>query len=138
VSRSLAELLLDYGEGYIGAGHLCWSPGEVMLLLTDWLPRKTILDADQRAALPDVLRAWLRFTLTQRNIDPQWIGPVVEAVDAYLPIFRDAFDDETAWGPAKQVAATLTERGVDLTDRHAVDNAIHQLNAEQLAHRLLP
>jgi len=138
VSRSLAELLVDYGEGYIGADPLCWSPGEVMLLLTDWLPRKTILDADQRTALPDVLRQWLRFALTQRGIDPDWIGPVVDAVDTYLPVFHDAFDDETAWGPAKQVAAALTERGVDLTDRHAVDNAIHQLNAEQLAHRLLP
>jgi hypothetical protein len=138
VSRSLAELLVDYGEGYIGPGPLCWSPGEVMLLLTDWLPRKTILDADQRTALPDVLRQWLRFALTQRGIDPDWIGPVVDAVDTYLPVFHDAFDDETAWGPAKQVAAALTERGVDLTDRHAVDNAIHQLNAEQLAHRLLP
>ncbi|WP_293010601.1 hypothetical protein [Mycobacterium sp.] len=138
VSRSLAELLLDYGEGYIGAGPLCWSPGEVMLLLTDWLPRKTILDADQRAALPDVLRRWVRFALTQHGLDPEWIAPVVDAVDTFLPVFHDAFDDETAWGPAKQIAAALTERGIDLTDRHAVDNAIHQLNAEQLAHRLLP
>ncbi len=138
VSRSLAELLVDYGEGYIGAGPLCWSPGEVMLLLTDWLPRKTILDADQRTTLPDVLRQWLRFALTQRGIDPDWIGPVVDAVDTYLPVFHDAFDDETTWGPAKQVAAALTERGVDLTDPNAVDDAIHQLNAEQLARRLLP
>lgn len=138
VSRSLAELLLDYGEGYIGAGPLCWSPGEVMVLLTDWLPRKAILDADQRAALPDVLRRWLRFALTQRDISPEWIGPVVDAVDTYLPFFRDAFDNETAWGPAKQVAAALTERGIDLTDPHAIDSAIHQLNAEQLAHQLLP
>lgn len=138
VSRSLAELLVDYGEGYIGAGPLCWSPGEVMVLLTDWLPRKAVLDVDQRAALPDVLRAWLRFALTRRDISPDWIGPVVDAVDTYLPVFEDAFDDETAWGPAKQVAAALTERGIDLTDRHAVDNAIHRLNAEQLAHQLLP
>ncbi len=138
VSRSLAELLLDYGEGYIGAGHLCWSPGEVIVLLTDWLPRKAILDADQRAALPDLLRAWLCFALTRRDISPEWIGPVVDAVDTYLPVFEDAFDNETAWGPAKQVAAALTERGIDLTDPHAVDNAIHQLNAEQLAHQLLP
>ena len=70
VSRSLAELLLDYGEGYIGAGPLCWSPGEVMVLLTDWLPRKAILDADQRAALPVVLRRWLHFALSQRDISP--------------------------------------------------------------------
>jgi hypothetical protein len=64
-------------------------------------------------------------------------GPVVEAVETYLPVFEDAFDNETAWGPAKQVAAALTERGIDLTDQRAVDNAIHQLNAEQLAHQLL-
>ena len=138
VSRSLAELLLDYGEGYIGAGPLCWSPGEVMMLLTDWLPRKAILDADQRAALPAVLRRWLRFALTQRDTSPEWIGPVLDAVDTYLPVFEDAFDNETAWGPAKQVAAALTERGIDLTDPHAIDNAIHQLNAEQLANQLLP
>ncbi|MDV6244811.1 hypothetical protein [Rhodococcus opacus] len=138
VSRSLAELFLDYGDGYIGAGPLCWSPGEVMLLLTDWLPRKAVLDADQRNALPFVLRRWLTFALTQQGIDRQWISVVVDAVDTFLPEFHDAFDDETAWGPAKQVAAALAERGVDLTDRHAVDDAIRQLNAEQLAHRLMP
>ena len=138
VSRSLAELFLDYGDGYIGAGALCWSPGEVMLLLTDWLPRKAVLDADQRNALPFVLRRWLTFALTQQGIDRQWISVVVDAVDTFLPEFHEAFDDETAWGPAKQVAAALAERGVDLTDRHAVDDAIRQLNAEQLAHRLMP
>ena len=138
VSRLLAELFLDYGAGYIDSGPLCWSPGEVMMLLTDWLPRKAVLDADQRIALPDVLRRWLTFALAQRGIDPRWIAPVVEAVDTYLPTFHDAFDDESSWGPAKQIAAALTERGVDLTDRRAVDNAIHELNAEQLAHRLLP
>jgi hypothetical protein len=63
-------------------------------------------------------------------------GPVVEAVETYRPVFEDAFDNETAWGPAKQVAAALTKRGIDLTDQRAVDNAIHQLNAEQLAHPL--
>jgi hypothetical protein len=50
------------------------------------------------------------------------------------PSFKDAFDNETAGGPAQQVTAAIPERGVDLIDRHAVDNAIHQLNAEQLAH----
>jgi hypothetical protein len=136
VTRSLTGLFLDYGEGYIGSGPLCWSPGEVMLLLTDWLPRKAILDADQRQALPDILRQWLTFALTQRGIDPRWITPVLEAVDTHLPEFRDAFDDHAAWGPAKQIAAALTDRGVDLTDRQAVDDAVRALNAERLAQRL--
>ena len=64
--------------------------------------------------------------------------PVVEAIETYLSVFEDALHNETAWGPAKQVAAALTDRGIDLTDPHAIDSAIHQLNAEQLAHQLLP
>jgi hypothetical protein len=136
VTRSLAGLFLDYGEGYIRSGPLCWSPGEVMLFLTDWLPRKAILDAEQRQALPDTLRQWLAFALTQRGTDPRWITPVVEAVDTHLSEFRDAFDDHAAWGPAKEIAAALAERGVDLTDQQAVEEAIHGLNAERLAKRL--
>ena len=61
---------------------------------------------------------------------------MVEAVDTCLPEFRDAFDDRTAWGPAKEIAAALADRGVDLTDQQAVEGAIHALNAERLARRL--
>jgi hypothetical protein len=136
VTRSLAELFLGYGEGYIRSGALCWSPDAVMLFLTDWLPRKGILDREQRSALPEVLRQWLTFALTERGIDPEWISPVLEAVDTHLPEFRHAFDDRTTWGPAKQIATALSDRGVDLTDRQAVENAVHALNAEQLARRL--
>jgi hypothetical protein len=136
VTQSLANLFLDYGEGHIQSGPLCWSPDEVMLFLTDWLPRKAVLDADQRQALPDTLRQWLTFALAHRGIDPQWIAPVVEAVDTHLDEFRDAFGDHTAWGPAKQIAAALSDRGIDLTDQQAVEEAIHVLNAERLARRL--
>jgi hypothetical protein len=41
------------------------------------------------------------------------ISPVVEAVYTYLPTFRDHFDDGGSWGHAKQIAAALTDRGVD-------------------------
>lgn len=136
VTRSLAGLFLDYGDGYIRSGPLSWSPGEVMLFLTDWLPRKAILDAGQRQALPDALREWVTFALAQRGIGPRWITPVAEAVDTHLPEFRAAFDDHTAWGPAKEIAAVLAERGVDFTDQQAVEDTIHALNAERLA-RLL-
>jgi hypothetical protein len=136
VTRSLANLFLNYGEGYIRSGPLCWSPDEVMLFLTDWLPRKAVLDADQRQALPDTLRQWLTFALAHRSVDPRWITPVVEAVDANLDEFRGAFDDHTAWGPAKEIAAALSDRGVDFTDQQAVEEAMHALNAERLARRL--
>jgi hypothetical protein len=106
------------------------------MFLGDWLPRKAILDAGQREALPAALRRWVRFALQRRGVDPRWIEPVVAAVDEYLPMFTDAFDDERSWGPAKQIVAELTARGVDVTDRAAVDAAIGELNAEKLARRL--
>ena len=136
VTRSLAEVFVDFGEGYMNQV-LAWSPGWVGTFLSDWLPRKAALDAEQRAALPEALRRWVRYALDRRGVDPEWITPVVEAVDEYLPDFEEAFDDETAWGPAKQVAAALAARGVDLTDHDAVQRAMRELNAENLARRLI-
>ena len=133
VVRSLAEMFLDYGEGYMITGPLSWSPDWVGLFLTDWLPRKGVLGAAQRAALPEVLRRWIRFALGRRGVEPKWITPVVEAVDTYLPEFTEAFGDNAAWGPAKQIAAELAARGVDPTDQEAVEAAMSALNAERLA-----
>jgi len=137
VVRSLGEMFLDYGEGYMTSGPLCWSPAWVGLFLSDWLPRKAVLDAEQRVALPEMLRRWIRLALLGRGIDLEWITPVVEAVDTYLPGFTEAFDDTAAWGPAKQIAAELAARGVDLSDQEAVDGAVRALNAERLARHLI-
>jgi hypothetical protein len=112
-------------------------PDWVGIFLTDWLPRKTFLDPDQRAALPETLRRWLDFALRRRGVDPRWIEPVLAAVDTFLPEFLAALDDESSWGPAKQIAAELTARGVDPTDKAAVDAAIGELNAARLAQRLI-
>ncbi len=136
VVRSLAELFLDYGEGYMTSGPLCWSPVWVELFLTDWLPRKAVLDTEQRSALPQVLRRWLQFALRLRGVHPDWITPVVEAVDRHLPEFAEAFDDTAAWGPAKQIATELAAQGVDLSDKDAVDDGVRALNAERLARYL--
>jgi hypothetical protein len=56
---------------------------------------------------------------------------VVEAVDPRLLEFQDAFDDRAACGPARVITAALVERGTDLADRQAVEEAIHALNAER-------
>jgi hypothetical protein len=137
VTRSLAEVFLDYGDGYLGEAPLGWSPGAVLLFLLDWLPRKVSLDHDQQAALPDVLRHWLRFALTRRQVPEEWIVPVLEAVEQNLAEFRAAYDEDSNWGPAKTVAAYLTGRGIDLTDNDAVQSAMREYNAEQLAPRLI-
>jgi hypothetical protein len=135
--RSVADLFIDYGDGYVHGGHLAWSPGEVELFLADWLPRKAVLDAEQLAVLPDALRRWVRFALELRGVEEEWIEPVVAAVEEFEEQFRTSYDDEASWGPARQVVALLQERGVDLDDQAAVEQAIQAFNAEQLARRLL-
>ncbi len=135
--RRLADLFLDYGDGYLGSRPLGWSPEAVEVFLTDWLLRKAFLDAAERAALPDALRSWVRFALERRGVPEEWITPVSEAVDEWLPEFERAVDDESSWGPAKQIAAELETRGIDITDKAAVNDVVRQLNAENLARRLL-
>jgi hypothetical protein len=134
--RSLADLFVDYGDGYLNNRPLGWCPDAVAMFLADWLPRKAFLDADERIALPDALRSWLRFALERRGVADEWITPVTAMVDEWLPQFEHAVDDETSWGPAKQIAAELQARGIDPRDKDAVDGVIGQLNAERLANRL--
>ena len=134
--RRLAELFLDYGDGYLNHRPLGWSPDAVAMFLADWLPRKAFLDEDDRAALPGALRSWLRFALRRRGVADEWITPVTAAVDTWLPQFEQAFDDDTSWGPAKQIAAELQAAGIDPRDTDAVDAVIGRLNAERLADRL--
>ena len=133
----LSSVCLDYGTGYMPTGYLCWSPAQVEYFLTDWLPRKAHLDADDRAALPGVLRAWVRFALERRDVPAEWITPVVGAVEDCLPGFAEAVDDTSSWGPAKQLVARLESMGIDLSDQDAVDGAIRAVNAENLARRVL-
>jgi hypothetical protein len=136
VLRSLADIFIDFGDAYLRDRPLGWSPDAVSTFLADRLSRKVALDSEQRAALPEALRRWLRFGLRRRGVEQEWIDPVVAAVDDWLPAFLESFDDESSWGPAKQVATELQARGVDLTDKAAVDHAIRALNAENLARRL--
>jgi hypothetical protein len=137
VTRSVAGYCIDYGDGYIAGGVLAWSPDEVELFLLDWLPRKTMLDAEQSAAVPAVTRAWVQFALTRAGLEQRWIDPVVAAVDECADEFAEANADEAAWGPSKQVLMDLVARGVDLSDPDELEAGMRAYNAEQLARRAL-
>jgi hypothetical protein len=66
-------------------------------------------------------------------VEDRWIEPVVAAADEHLPEFEQAFGDPAAWGPTKAIVAEMERRGVDLSDRAAVNEAIGAINAENLA-----
>lgn len=129
------EIFLDYGVNYLHRDPLAWGPMDVMLFLLDYVPRKVVLEPADRDALPPRLVDWVRFALSERGTDPRWHEPVVAAVHEHTDEFFAAYADESNWGPARQLADWLSQQGVDLTDREAVDDAVGQWNATGLARR---
>jgi hypothetical protein len=130
--RFIAERAHTYGQDYMHVPH-AWSPTWVALFLGDWLPRKTHLDADDRAALTETLRRWLRFALNRRGVNPQWIGRVVDAVDENLDEYTAAVDTPPH---ARELAAELERRGIDVGDPDAVARVASEINARFLALRV--
>jgi hypothetical protein len=130
ITRHVADLCIDYGDGYIAGGVFAWSPAEVEIFLVDWLPRKAILDAETTDAVPAVLRGWVAFCLGRIGLEPQWIDRAVAAVDTYAGEFAELSGDESSWGASKQILTGFLERGVDITDEDQLAAAIEEYNAE--------
>jgi hypothetical protein len=119
----LAHHLVDLRSDYEGRP-LRWSPIVVGLLLGDLAPRKLLLGADEAAALPAVLRAYVRFSAQRTGLDQALVDEIVAAVDEMEPAFLDRIGDPAVAGPAKTVLAALQARGVDLGDLDALNEAL--------------
>lgn len=130
--RVLGDTFLQFGEGYL-TEVLAWGPGAVETFMLDWVHRKVLLEPEVNDALPEVLRAWVRFVLARRGCPKADVAPVLRAVRECEDGYRERLGD--AGGPAKQVLSRLLADGTDLHDRGAVQAALASYNAEQLARR---
>jgi len=115
----------DFGDG----DPLRWSPTVIELFMLDYLPRKITLSADEIDVLPEVLTAWVRFALTKRGLEEQFIEEAAQAVDDFAGEFREAMDDEGNFGPAKSIFRALKADGVDVLDQDAVDAWLKDFNS---------
>ncbi len=122
LAHHLVGLRCDY-EGR----PLRWSPTVVALLLTDLAPRKLLLDSDQAAALPAVLRAFVLFAGERTGLEPDFVDEILATVDEAEPKFLELMGDPAAAGPAKAVLAALRARGVPLDDPDAIAAALDNL-----------
>lgn len=109
-----------------------WSPNVVGMLLVDLAPRKLLLDPDDAAALPTVLRAFVRFAAERTGLDTIFVDEILAAVDEAEPEFHDRIGDPGAAGPAKAMLAALQARGVDLDDLDAVNATLQELGPMKL------
>ncbi|MFI7129559.1 hypothetical protein ACIBQ1_27940 [Nonomuraea sp. NPDC050153] len=87
---------------FVGDRPLWWSPGRVTQFLTSWLPREAILSEAGIAAMPDVVRAWSRFS----GAHPA----VLAQVEADAPRLPALMADDSLAGLGKRIAQAQRDR----------------------------
>lgn len=78
--------------------------------------------------IPDVLGDWVRYAGRRQAVPAATLREAVGAVEHYRDEMLDAVDDPAAWGPAKTLAVTALDAGVDLTDQEEVEHFIARYN----------
>jgi hypothetical protein len=127
-AADLARWFVDFACDYGAGDPLRWSPIAVEILLSDWLPRKAILEPGEIKALPEVLRRFVRFSARRKGLSEDVIAETFEAVDRFAPDFVEGMADDERAGPAKQLARDLRASGIDLSDQSAVQRWIDERN----------
>jgi hypothetical protein len=135
-NRGIVDLCLtarcDYGDG----DPFRWSPIVVEMFMLDFVPRKATIDTAQIRALPDVLKAFVRYSLgKRRGLGERWIEPSVAMVDELTGEFRQRVTDADRFGSAKAIANAMLSHGVSLTDPKAMDAWIEEFNARSFEER---
>lgn len=73
VAEAMVGLLVEYGEDNLRHGLLAWTPDDVGVFLLEWLPDTVEMDLAAQAVALQVTKAWVRFALGKRNLDPKWV-----------------------------------------------------------------
>ena len=130
VVEHLSMSVMTFSFDYVGGTPLRFSPVMAEIFCLDWAPRKIAVDGKAFMILPDVLAAWIRFAGRRRGIPEEAIRESVEAAYDYAPEMIDVASDPASWGPAKTIALAIEERGLDVSDKTALDNFMNEINSK--------
>jgi len=98
VVQDIARKWLDHALDYTVGGPLRVSAVLVELFLADWLPRNAAgADRDYVAAVPSVLKCWLRFAASQTPVPTDLVTNALAAVEQFTPVMRRRVEDPSAW-----------------------------------------
>ena len=124
-------LLLDHAASFPDADPMRWSPMVAELFLLDWVHRRAVLDMDDAAMLPRVLRAWAAYAARQRGLSQSAAARTDEAVTEMVPEFARLYSTGERRSPATAAVAQLMADGVDPDDPEAL-NAWIEANRHRL------
>ena len=114
-------LLLDHAASLPGAEPLRWSPAVAGLFLLDWVHRRAVLDLDDAAMLPRVVRAWSAYATVRRGLPEAAVRETQSAVEELIPEFARLYTTGERRSPATAAVAQLIAEGVDPSDTAAID-----------------
>ncbi|MEV1155467.1 hypothetical protein AB0J27_08700 [Micromonospora chokoriensis] len=126
------SLLLDHSATFPDADPMRWSPAVSGLFLLDWVHRRAVLDMDDAAMLPRVLRAWARYASRQRGLPEAATTRTDEAIEEMVPEFARLYSTGERRSAATAAVAQLMADGVDPDDPAALDAWI-EANRHRLA-----
>ncbi len=125
------SLIVDHAATLPEPDPLRFSPAVAELFLLDWVHRRAVLDMDDAAMLPRVVRTWAAYAARRRDLPPAAARLTDEAVEAMIPRFVELYASGERRSPATAAVAQLISEGVDLNDNDAV-NAWLDANQDRL------
>jgi hypothetical protein len=106
------RLVVDFGCDYDAKRPLRVSPAKFDRFLLDWVPRKAVLDDDDRQALPSVVTAWTAWAAPQAGLPPVALAEIAEATEVLVERWRSGGAD-APFSPARAMVAGLEGSDVD-------------------------
>ncbi|GAA4939645.1 hypothetical protein [Actinoplanes utahensis] len=115
------SLVLDHAASLPGGDPLRWSPAVGGLFLLDWVHRRAVLDLDDAAMMPRVVRAWSAFSTRRRGLPPAAVQETETAMEELIPEFARLYTTGERRSPATAAVAQLIAEGVDPNDNAAIE-----------------
>lgn len=126
------SLLLDHAASFPDADPLRWSPTVAELFLLDWVHRRAVLDMDDAAMLPRVLRGWAAYAARRKGLPEAAATRTDTAIEEMVPEFARLYSTGERRSLATAAVAQLMADGVDPDDPVALDAWI-EANRHRLA-----
>jgi len=113
-----ARLIVDYSADYDDGKLLRVSPAKTEIFLLGWLPKKVLLEPDDRTLMPQLMPAWIRWSARRRALPPTAVDELLETAQTCGEEFDRAYDDIGNISPARSLVEGLpqTETIEDLRD----------------------
>lgn len=106
-SAYCARLIVDYGADYDDGKLLRVSPAKTEILLLGWLPKKVVLEPDDRVLLPQLVPAWIRWSARRQGLPSAALDELLAFTKACFRHFDEAYDDIAGASPGRALLEGL-------------------------------